>query len=428
MSKSTKDLVHITRIINKKEKEQDSTVSLEKQRVVEIIQEFVAKKNLIIYGGIALNHIVGDKDKFYGPTDYPDYDCLSYNAEQHAKELADLLYESGYEYTEVRDALHSGTYKIFVNFVAVADITQVSERFFLEMLKLSKEERKKLKHLKTSTHIAPTYLLKHFLLKELARPEGSLYRWKKVYERMSLLYKVQPPKKKEIQLPVPVYDFAPDVKEIIKKLFEIIKLRKYPLIGNIGLGVLLGKNKQDIECCRTDDFFSIFEILASNPFHTLNQILKFLDIDKTKYKIIVSKRFFYQEVLPKRIRVYLKVVGIKDPIKLMTITDTNENCYSIIEKNGITVGSPYTILQFFYAYWLTYYVYEAATIHKKMQTFIDVLEHYISTESTLAERFSTTCFGHERTVFTMKREKWNNRAKKMFLYRPSREYLAEKKK
>lgn len=426
MSTSTKDLVHITRIINKKEKEQGSTLSLEKQRVIEIIQEFVTKKNLIIYGGIALNHIVSDKDKFYGPTDYPDYDCLSYNAEQHAKELADILYESGFEYTEVRDALHSGTYKIYVNFVAMADITQVSERFFLEMLKLSKDERKKLKHLKTNTNIAPTYLLKHFLLKELARPEGSLYRWKKVYERMSLLYKVQPPKKKEKGLQPSVYEYTPEVKEIITKLYEVIKLRKYPLIGNIGLGVLLGQNKKEIECCRTDNFFSIFEILASNPFHTLTQIMKFIDIDKTKYKLIVSKRFFYQEVLPKRLRVYLKVAGLKEPIKLMTITDTNENCYSTIEKNGITVGSPYTILQSFYAYWLTYYVYEAPVIHKKVQTFIDVLEHYISTESKLAERFSTTCFGHERTVFTMKREKWNNKAKKTFSYRPSREYADKK--
>lgn len=415
-----KDLVHISRVINNKTKAQGSVVSLEKQRVIEIIKDFMKSKNLIIYGGIALNHIVSDKDKFYGKTDYPDYDCLSYNAKLHAKELADILYEAGFEYTEVKDALHQGTYKIFVNFIAVADITQVSEKFFLEMLKISKVERPKLKYLKTDVNIAPTYLLKHFLLKELARPDGSLYRWKKVYKRMTLLYKVQPVKKSEKSLPESIYPIDDEVKAIIKNLFQIIKLRKYPLIGNFGLGVLLGMNKKEVECCRIDDFFSIFEIIASNPIHTLNQILKFLEFDKTKYEIVVSKRFFYQEILPKRVRVYLKVKGQGDLIKLMTITDTNENCYSIIEKNGLVVGSPYTILQFFYAYWLTYYVYEEPKIHKKMQTMIDVLEHYIDSESKVSERFSTTCFGHERTVFTMKKEKWNNKTKKIFVYRPSK--------
>jgi hypothetical protein len=414
----TSDLSHITKVINKKAKEQGSMVSLERQRIVEIIQQFVAKKNLIIYGGIALNHIVSDKDKFYEKTDYPDYDCLSYNAKKHAKELADILYQSGFEYTEVKDALHIGTYKIFVNFVAVADITQVTEKFFLEMLKLSKEERPKLKYLKTESNIAPTYLLKHFLLKELARPEGSLYRWKKVYQRMTLLYKVQPPKKEQKELPSSLYNFDPETKKIIDNLYQIIKLRKYPLVGNVGLGVLLGENKDSIKCCRIDDFFSIFEIIADSPFQTLNQILKFLNIDKTKYEIVVSKRFFYQEILPRRVRVYLKIKGQKDMIKLMTITDTDNNCYSIIEKNGIVIGSPYTILQFFYAYWLTYYVYEDARIHKKVQSFIDILENYIATKSTISERFSTNCFGHERTVFTMKRERWNTKNKRVFVYRP----------
>lgn len=414
-----KDLQLIKKLIEERKAIDNEAVAVSRAKMNKILKDFISTKHLIVYGGIALNSIVSQKDKFYTDTEFSDYDCLSYNAKQHAKELADIFYSEGFEYTEVKDALHSGTYKIFVNFVPVADITQVGEKFFLEILKLSEIEKPKLKYFKSNINIAPTFLLKHFLLRELARPDGSLHRWKKVYERATLLEKVMP-KYKDVdmnQLKL-VHEEDEGVQAIIKDLYQIIKLRKYPVIGNVGLGVLLGKNqKEALDCCRIDKFFSVFEIIASDPLHTYRTIFKFLNFDKSKYQIKISKRYFYQEILPKRLRIYLHIKGRKEPIKLMTIMDTETNCYSVIQKNGIVIGSPYTILQFYYAYWLVYRVYEDTRIHKMVESYINVLEKYIREKSSSEERFTKDCFGHERTIITLKKEKWNQK-EKQFIYRP----------
>jgi len=101
------------------------------QKIIKIIEDFLKKKKLIIYGGTALNNILPEKNQFYDKkTTFPDYDCFSSDALQDAIELADLYYNNGFKEVEAKSAVHPGTYKVFVNFMSVADITNMNKKLY----------------------------------------------------------------------------------------------------------------------------------------------------------------------------------------------------------------------------------------------------------------------------------------------------------
>ena len=95
--------------------------------IIEILEDFLRDKKLICYGGTAINNILPDNDKFYNKNvEIPDYDFFSKNALEDAKHLADIYYKLGFEEVEAKSGVHFGTYKVYVNFIPIADITQIN--------------------------------------------------------------------------------------------------------------------------------------------------------------------------------------------------------------------------------------------------------------------------------------------------------------
>ena len=71
-----------------KQKKQ-ATHSKELKDIMNIVERFIRKKKLIVYGGTAQNNVLPKYDQFYDPAvDIPDYDFFSPNALDDAKELA----------------------------------------------------------------------------------------------------------------------------------------------------------------------------------------------------------------------------------------------------------------------------------------------------------------------------------------------------
>lgn len=405
MNKELQELIREKELIN-------ATKSFpDKQKAYNVIQEFVKHRDVILYGGIALNALLPTKLKFYGHKDFPDFDCLSNNAKQTAKSLANVLVKQGFQYTEVRNAIHTNTFKVFVNFEAVADFTQVSKTFYAGVAKLATKAE--------GYTIAPPFLLKHYVLKELARPDGSAYRWQKVYKR-SLLLDVYIDKflhqSKAITSKHVTYD--EDELMVLNHVMGFLKEHKYPLVGNLGMAFLLDpESAVKYECCKTDAFFSTFEILSIDPEQTLEKLKKILPTDVT---INVSKRFYYQEIIPKRIRVYIKTKTGKE-LKLITIIHTDNNCFSYVDMDtyGVRVGSPYTILHLLYSYWIVYFVYESKRIQDQVLNMIIMLETYIK-KLPIKQRFLLSCYGQEKTLMDVKKERWCDASKADFVYRPGK--------
>ena len=157
------------------------------KRMIEIVEDFLLKKKLICYGGTAINNILPKQAQFYNK-DYqiPDYDFFSSNALEDAKELADIFFKEGYVDVEAKSGVHDGTYKVFVNFIPMADISSIHKELFDALLKESIKV--------AGIHYCPPNFLRMGMYLELSRPVGDTSRWEKVLKRLNLLNEYYPMK------------------------------------------------------------------------------------------------------------------------------------------------------------------------------------------------------------------------------------------
>jgi hypothetical protein len=163
------------------EKHAQSTVnSPEIQKMLVIVEDFIINKKLVCYGGTAINNILPKYAQFYNrDLEIPDYDFYSSDALNDAKELADIYYEAGYKDVEAKAGVHMGTFKVFVNFIPIADITHMHKDLYDA---ISKESI-----LVAGIHYAPPDFLRMSMYLELSRPAGDVSRWEKVLKRLTLL-------------------------------------------------------------------------------------------------------------------------------------------------------------------------------------------------------------------------------------------------
>uniref|UniRef100_A0A6C0KT41 Poly(A) polymerase catalytic subunit domain-containing protein n=1 Tax=viral metagenome TaxID=1070528 RepID=A0A6C0KT41_9ZZZZ len=146
---------------------------------ISIVEKFLKKKHRICYGGQAINAYLPAKYKFYHPeTSIPDYDFFTPSHEADIEEITTALIKSGFEEISVREGMHEGTLKIYVNFIPVADLTVIDPKLYRLLSK------------RASRIDEITYLdansLRMLMYLELSRPRGEVGRWQKVFERLML--------------------------------------------------------------------------------------------------------------------------------------------------------------------------------------------------------------------------------------------------
>lgn len=182
-----KELAILRLAVDLAEKKASSKVvnSPDVKRIISIVERFIKDKKLICYGGTAINNILPKEDQFYDLNiEIPDYDFYSDKALEHTKELADIYVEEGFDEVEAKAGMHYGTYKVFVNFIPVADITYMDKKLFTGL----KEDAIKV----AGMYYCPANYLRMSMYLELSRPGGDVSRWEKVLKRLTLLNKHRP--------------------------------------------------------------------------------------------------------------------------------------------------------------------------------------------------------------------------------------------
>ena len=159
----------------------------EARKIVDIMERFLRVKARVVYGGAAINaHLPADK-KFYDPTLYlPDYDFMTPDPLQDCADLIVAFQDEGFTEVEAKFGIHEGTYKVFVNFRAAADITYMPPEIYERVVSDSK--------VISGIHYASVDYLRMNMYLELSRPAGMVQRWEKVYERLLLLNEAYPVK------------------------------------------------------------------------------------------------------------------------------------------------------------------------------------------------------------------------------------------
>ena len=154
------------------------------KNIINIIEKFLKDTKLICYGGTAINNILPKKDQFYTGSEFPDYDFYSMDAVKDAKKLANIYYKQGFDNVLAKSGMHYGTYKVFVNYLPVADITQLDSLLFKKILETA--------YIRSGIYYCPPEYLRMNMYLELSRPKGDVSRWEKVYSRLKLLNKNYP--------------------------------------------------------------------------------------------------------------------------------------------------------------------------------------------------------------------------------------------
>ena len=152
----------------------------EARKIVDIMEKFLRVKARVVYGGAAINAHLPAAKKFYDPSLYlPDYDFMTPDPLQDCADLIVAFHHEGFTDVEAKFGIHEGTYKVYVNYRAAADVTFMPPDIYARIVADSK--------MIDGIHYASVNFLRMNMYLELSRPAGMVSRWEKVYERLLLL-------------------------------------------------------------------------------------------------------------------------------------------------------------------------------------------------------------------------------------------------
>lgn len=101
---------------------------------LEIVKKFIIERDLIIFGGLAIDYALRLKgDKIYPDDQRPDFDFLSKKSVDDAYDLAEILFRAGYKDVGVIRGMHVQTMRVRVDFVYIADIGYVPPEVYINI-------------------------------------------------------------------------------------------------------------------------------------------------------------------------------------------------------------------------------------------------------------------------------------------------------
>jgi Poly(A) polymerase catalytic subunit len=431
--------------INEKKAKQIVKQKLQVEPIMSIVQEFLRQKQLICYGGLAINNILPEHAQFYDQDiEIPDYDFYSSHALEDAIALADVYYQHGYLDVEAKSGMHYGTFKVFVNFIPVADITYLHPDLFHIL-----QQETIVKH---DIHYAsPNYLRMNMFL-ELSRPEGDVSRWEKVMKRLQLLNTYYPMKTtthtscQPLDIPYPFVDayssdiiyhtvrdifveegciffggYTNHISSFQKKGGMRKKQRNHsPSIHSISDN----NNMESVETTesnmrsQTSSYqYSDFDVLSIHAKETANTLIqKFISLGIPAFFIEYSA---IGEIIPKHYDICLRTStstststgGMeKEYVRIATIYEPIAcHSYNTIEYHGtqVHIATIDTILSFYLAF---HFSKKSKYYQDRILCMANVLfqmEHQQRKKHPqhIMTRFPSTCYGKQKTIYDIRLER-----------------------
>jgi len=383
--------------VDKAEERQGKQVanSPEVKRIIGIVENFLRKKHLICYGGVSINSILPKQDQFYNKNiEIPDYDFYSPNALNDAKELVDIYIDHGFQEVEAKSGQHHGTYKVYVNFIPVADITQIPKELFVAI----KNESIKIAGILHS----PPNLLRMGMYLELSRPAGDVSRWEKVLKRLTLLNKHYPLIGKQCS----TIDFQRQMadEKQADKIYDNVQhtLIDQGVVFFGGYALSMYSHYMPKKLQHQLQKIPDFDVLSEEPMLTAQIVKERLeDIDVKNVKII--KRPGVGEIIAPHYEISVgndTIAFIYEPLAC--------HSYNIIKEGGydVKIATIDTMLSFWLAFlYANRPYYDKDRILCMANYLFEVQEKNRLAQKGLLKRFSINCMGHQETVEEMRAEK-----------------------
>ena len=380
-----------TDILGKKIAQSDEVIN-----IINILENFLRTNKTICYGGTAINNILPEQDRFYNRNiEIPDYDFFSPYALENAKKLSDIYFKEGYKEVEAKSGIHNGTYKVFVNFMPIADITFIEAKLFNNLYKKSIKVN--------GINYCPPNFLRMGMYQELSRPMGDVSRWEKILKRLILLNKNFPLKGNLCNK----QDFQRIYEGPIEERNKIYEITKNSFI-NQGLiffggyatslyGKYMPKNEKKAVLSIPD-----FDIIAHNPEQSANILKEQLNYEGFK-NIKINKK----SAIGEYIDIHYEIIVNKDTIAFIYKANACHS-YNIIYLNNqkIKVASIDTMLSFYliFIYANRDYYDEDRLLCMSEYLFKVQLKNRLE-QKGLLKRFSVNCYGKQKTLEDIREEK-----------------------
>ena len=368
----------------------------EVKKIINIVENFIRRKKVICYGGTAINNILPKADQFYNTEiEIPDYDFFSPSALNDSKELTDDYVKAGFLEVEAKSGQHKGTYKVFVNFIPVADITFLHKELY-------KSVRKEAIKVDGILYAPPNYLRMSMYL-ELSRPAGDVSRWEKVLKRLTLLNKNYPLKSKHCD-DIEAFQREMINKEDEDKIFEITRNsfinQGVVFFGGYAISLYLQYMPRHLH--KKLEKIPDFDVLSEDPKKTA-EILRERLKDACYKTVKIIKRKEIGEIVAPHYQIMVgadTIAFIYKPIA----------CHSFniitVDREKVKIATIDTMLSFYLAFlYSDRNYYDSERIVCMAQFLFEVQQRNRLQQKGLLRRFSITCYGHQETIEEMRAEK-----------------------
>ena len=381
--------------------------------IIKIVEDFIKRKNLICYGGTAINNLLPKNEQFYDKdVEIPDYDFFSYNALSDAKELTDLYYKKGFLDVEAKSGQHHGTYKVYVNYMPVADISYIPKEIYESLLKESIRV--------AGILYAPPNFLRMSMYLELSRPVGDTTRWEKVLKRLTLLNKNYPLTKIDCDN----VNFQREMSDKTNEDLIYESVRKTLINQDVvffgGYAISLYSQYMPEKLKLKLQKIADFDVLSNEPEETAEIVKERLkDININNVNII--KREAVGEIVPEHYEIKVgedTIAFIYKPIACHSYNVIN------IEGQKVRIATIDTMLSFYLAFLYTdreYFNEFSERILCMSKYLFDIQQKNRLQQKGLLKRFSITCIGHQESREELRAKK-SEKYKELKDKKKSKEY------
>ena len=388
---------YATKVLGKKLAQSDDV-----KKMIMLLENFLRNNKSLCYGGTAINAILPEQYKFYDKNiDVPDYDFFTPYPIEYSKKIADLYYNNGYKEVEAKSSIHSGTFKIFVNFLPIADITYMDETIFNNLHKRSIKIN--------AISYCPPNFLRMGMYQELSRPMGDVSRWEKILKRLILLNKNFPLRGKfcnykDFQRKYEEYENDEENEENSNKLYKVVK----DCFINQGLiffggyaaslyGNYMPKNEK-IYAKNIPDF----DILSDDPYSSA-VILK----EQLIYEGFKNIKIILKPPIGKFVENHYEIMINKDIIAIIYKANACHS-YNVITINGkkLKIATIDTILSFYliFIYANRNYYDENRLLCISEFLFKVQLKNRLQ-QKGLLRRFTVNCYGKQKSLEDLRSDK-----------------------
>ena len=365
--------------------------------IINVVEEFLKKKKLICYGGTAINNILPKSDQFYNKDlEIPDYDFFSPSAYEDAIELANIYYSKGFIDVEAKAGVHHGTYKVFVNYIPVADITFIEKDLF--------DSLKKDAIIVNNIMYAPPNFLRMSMYLELSRPAGDTSRWEKVLKRLILLNKNYPLP----QLACEKYNFQRKMDDSYdEELIYNIILKTFIDQGVVffgGYAINLYANYMSKDIRKKINKYADFDVIARDA-GKVSQIL----LERLKENDIKNVSIIKHDEIGELVPIHYEIKIGKETVAFL-YEPISCHSYNVINKKNkkIRVATIDTILSFYLLFLYINKPYYSQFKEKLLcmaNLLFEVQEKNRLSQKGVLRRFSIICYGHQDSVEEIRAKK-----------------------